>query len=228
MHKLILSLVLLGFTLPVFAMGEDDPLLASLQVHQLEWRADEDLVWDVEGWVGKDRDKLWFKSEGERPDSTTEEFETQLLYHRAISSFWNLQTGWRGDWQPETRRSWFALGVSGTAPGFIDTQLTAFVADGRSAVRLKAEYEALLTQRFKLVPKLETNWYSDADQANERGDGITDLELSLRLHYLIRPDLMPYIGVSYTALYGETGDFAEAEGERDRNLQVLAGLSFWF
>jgi copper resistance protein B len=120
------------------------------------------------------------------------------------------------------------LGVTGLAPGFIETELTAFVADGRSSVRLKGQYELQLTQRFKLAPKLETNWHSDADPANSRGDGFTDLELSLRLHYQIRPELLPYVGLSYTALYGDTGDFAEAEGDRDRNLQVLAGLSFWF
>ena len=213
---------------PAYSMGEDDPLLAALLVDKLEWREDEDLVWDVQAWAGKDRDKLWFKSEGERPDSSTETFETQVLWHRAVSAFWNLQTGWRGDWQPETRRSWFALGVAGTAPGFIDTQLTAFLADGRSSVRLKAEYELLVTQKFELVPKIETNWYSDEDEVNERGDGLTDLELSLRLLYKVNPQLMPYVGISYTALFGDTGDFAEAEGERDRNLQALAGLKFWF
>ena len=214
--------------MPVYAAGGDDPLLSSLIVEELEWREDDELVWDAEVWLGKDRDKLWLKSEGERADSSTEEFETQALYNRAISAFWNLRAGWRGDWQPEQRRSLFALGVAGLAPGFIKTELTAFIADGRSSVRLKGQYELLLTQHFKLVPKLETNWYSDADLANSRGDGFTDLELSLRLHYQVRPELMPYVGLSYTALYGDTGDYVEVEGDRDRNLQVLAGLSFWF
>ncbi|MCP4002199.1 MAG: copper resistance protein B [Gammaproteobacteria bacterium] len=230
--KNLLLVVCIGLftviSLPVYAAGGDDPLLASLIVEELEWREEEDLVWNAEAWVGKDRDKLWLKSEGERTDSSTEEFETQLLYNRAVSAFWNMQVGWRGDWQPEQRRSWLALGVTGLAPGFIKTELTAFIADGRSSVRLKGHYEIQLTQRFKLEPKLETNWYSDADPANSWGDGVTDLELSLRLHYLVRPELMPYVGLSYTALYGDTGDFAKAEGDRDRNLQVLAGLSFWF
>jgi copper resistance protein B len=228
MYKLIAISLLMVLSQPVLAMGEDDPLLASVNVEQLEWREDDAFVWDAQSWIGKDRDKLWFKTQGERSDGTTEEFETQLLYNRAITPFWNVQTGWRGDWQPESRRSWFALGVSGTAPGFIDTELTAFIADGRSAARIEATYDINLSQRIVLTPKLEANWYSDADPANSRGDGFSNLELGLRLHYQVRPELMPYVGISYTALYGDTGDFAEAEGDRDRDLQVLAGLSFWF
>lgn len=228
MKKIIMSVLAGLFVMQAQAGGNDDPLLSSLYVEQVEWREDDEVVWDAEGWIGKDRDKLWFKTEGEWTSDATEEFETQVLWHRAISPFWNLETGWRGDWQPETRRSWFAFGVSGLAPGFIETQLTAFVADGRSAARLKASHEAVLTQRWVLVPKLEIDWYSDTDERNEIGDGVSELELSVRLHYRVRPDLLPYVGIAYTALYGETGDFAEAEGERDRNLQVLAGLSFWF
>ena len=223
-----LAACLIALSQPAYTMGEDDPFLASLMVDEFEWREDDELVWDTDAWIGRDRDKLWFKFEGEYTDSTTEDFETRVLWHRAVSPYWNLRSGWRGDWQPETRRSWFALGVAGTAPGFIDTELTAFVADGRTSVNIELEYELLLTQYLTLAPKLEANWYSDDDAANERGDGISDLEISLRLHYQIRPELMPYVGLSYTALYGDTGDFAEADGDRDRNLQALAGLSFWF
>lgn len=227
-RQYLLAAFLILLSCSAYSMGEDDPLLASLMVDELEWREDDELVWDTDAWIGRDRDKLWFRFEGQYTDSTTEDFETQVLYQRAISPYWNLRSGWRGDWQPETRRSWFALGVAGTAPGFIDTELTAFIADGRSSVNVELEYKLLLTRNLSLAPKLEANWYSDDDLANERGDGITDLELSLRLHYQVRPELAPYIGISYSALYGDTGDFAEAEGDRDRDLQVLAGLSFWF
>jgi len=224
-----LPLLLLVFTsLPVFASMDDDPLLTAIFIEQLEWREDEDLVWDGKAWIGYDRDKLLLKTEGERADSKTEEFEAQLLYDRAVTPYWDLQVGWRGDFQPETRRSWFALGVAGLAPGFIETELTAFLGDGRSSMRLKGEHKLWLSQHWLLVPKLETNWFSDADPDNERGDGLTDLELSLRLHYAIRPDIKPYVGLAYTALFGDTGDFAEEEGERDRSLQVLAGLKIWF
>ena len=228
MTRLFVWMALFSLSVPAWAMMEDDPVLTSVKFELLEWREDDELVWDAKAWVGWDRDKLLLRTEGEWTSDATEEFETQLLYDRAITPYWNLQAGWRGDWQPDTRRSWAAFGISGLAPGFIETELTGFLADGRSSVRLKAEWKGRLSQRWLLVPRFETDWYSDSDENNERGDGFTELELGLRLHYAIRPDLLPYVGISYTALYGDTGDFAEAEGERDRNLQVLAGLRFWF
>jgi copper resistance protein B len=225
---MIMALALLLISSPGHTMENDDPLLTALFVEELEWREDDELVWDAEAWIGKDRDKLWFKTEGESSSDATEEFETQALYSRAVSPYWNLQTGWRGDWQPESRRSWFAIGAQGLAPGFIESTFAAFVGDGRSSLRARGEYEMRFTQRISLMPRAEVNWYSDEDEVNGIGDGISNFELVLRLHYRIRPDLSPYIGVAYNALYGDTADFAEEEGERDRTLQVLAGLSFWF
>jgi copper resistance protein B len=228
LQRLLLPAFLLLITQPAYAGGNDDPLLGAVFVEQLEWREDDELVWDAEAWLGKDQNKLWLKTEGERNSDSTEEFETQALLHRAISPYWNMQVGWRGDWQPQSRRSWAAVGVSGLAPGFIETEVTAFLASGRSAVRIKGSYELHLTQRFVLIPWLEANWYSDDDAANEQGDGLADLEMALRLHYAIRPDLRPYVGLSYTGWYGDTADYISADGERDRSLQALLGLSFWF
>ena len=68
MGRLISTLLFTCVCGTAIAGMEDDPLLASLMVEQLEWREDDELVWDAEAWIGKDRDKLWFKSQGERSD----------------------------------------------------------------------------------------------------------------------------------------------------------------
>ena len=63
---------------------------------------------------------------------------------------------------------------------------------------------------------------------NGLGDGLTEWEAGVRLHYLVRPDLRPYVGYSLTALSGRTADIARDVGKKRRKSQVLAGLSFWF
>ena len=64
----------------VYASMEDDPVVYSLDVKEFEWREASGgnvIAWDMQAWVGKDRDKLLLKSEGERnPDSTEESINT--------------------------------------------------------------------------------------------------------------------------------------------------------
>jgi len=68
----------------------DDPLLGMVVVDQFERRpgaGHDPVVWDAEGWLGYDLNKLWVKTEGENLDSHTEEMEAQVLYSRAVSTY---------------------------------------------------------------------------------------------------------------------------------------------
>ena len=216
----------------VYAGGNDNPLLLMVNFEEFEWRdtADGDaLAWRGEIWLGKDRDKALLKTRGETTNNATEEFELQLVYSRAVSRYWDLQLGWRGDFQPVEQRDWFAFGVQGLAPGFIETELTAFVGEsGRTSARARGAYEMLLTNRLVLEPELELNWYGKDDIVNGVGSGVSNLEAGLRLRYLIRRELSPYIGLSWEKAFGDTRRYIEAEGGKSSDLQVLAGLRFWF
>ena len=218
----------------VYASMEDDPVVYLLDVEELEWREASDgnvISWDMQAWVGKDRDKLLLKSEGERNSYSTEEFELQAFYNRSISPFWDLQLGWRHDWQPVIQRDWLAAGIAGTLPGLIETEITFYYGEsGRTAVRLKFDYHILLTQRLSLTPALEMNIYGDDDIANGVASGLATTEIGMRLHYAVRPALKPYVGLNWHKLSGTTADLAEAEaeGESDGDVQVLAGLTWWF
>jgi len=225
-------LLLLLTSVSSHAHGDDDPLLYKVEFDELEWQGGsgpDALAWRGEAWLGKDEHKLLLKTRGERTNAATEEFELQLLYAQAIAPFWDLQFGWRGDFQPGDERNWFALGVEGLAPGFIESELTAFASgSGRTAARARVTYELLLTQKLVLEPELELDWYGKDDPSNGTGSGISTLEAGLRLGYAIRPELTPYIGLKWTGLYGDTRRYAREEGEDSTELKVLAGLRFWF
>ncbi|MDP6436646.1 MAG: copper resistance protein B [Gammaproteobacteria bacterium] len=227
-----LLLIMCVFCAPAFAATGADPLLYKVQVEELEWRNAEGgnkRAWDIEGWVGKDRDKLWIKTEGESSSDDTEEFELQLLYDRAVAPNWDLQLGWRGDFQPESRRSWLTIGMQGLAPGFIETDAAVFLAsDGRTAARVRASYELLFTQKLILQPGVELNWYAEDDEVNGLGSGWSSFELGLRLRYHVTRKFAPYAGLHWDRKFGETADLAEAAGEETGDLQFVAGLSVWF
>lgn len=216
-----------------FAGGmEDDPLLIMLEIDQLEIRSDDNnssLNWEVEGWAGKDLHKFWIKAEGEYSDDHLEEMELQALYSRAILPFWDVQLGWRRDIRPSPERDWLAIGLKGLSPYYFDIDAALFIGDsGRTAARLQAEYEVMLTQRLILVPEIELNLYGKDDPATGIGSGLSNIEAGLRLRYEFRREFAPYIGVNWTHLYGQTADYANEEGEDRDNFQFVVGLHAWF
>jgi copper resistance protein B len=211
---------------------DDTRSFAQLLADQFEWRAGDGLdgpAWDVQGWYGNDYDKLWFKTEGVRLGSVTDDGRAELLWDRVFSRWWSLQTGVRHDFGDGPSRNWLALGVAGLAPYFFKIEATAYVGDaGRTAGRFRAEYELLFTQRLILQPEFELNAYGKDDPERHIGAGLSDLQLGLRLRYEIRRELAPYLGVAWVRRLGKTEDLVRASEEDPSVLQVVAGIRFWF
>lgn len=216
----------------VRAAAEDDPLLFMVLFDEFEMRdpgADNIFSWSGQGWIGKDLTKFWFKFEGERAGGSNEEAEMQFLYSKAIAKYWDFQVGVRHDFDPDPSRTWATIGVQGLAPYFFETDVTLFIGDsGRTAFRLEMEYELLLTQRLVLTPDFEVDFYGKDDPQVGIGSGLSGLELGLRLRYEIRREFAPYVGVSWSKLFGRTSDIAEVAGEETSELQLLLGLRAWF
>lgn len=231
--KLIFAIALTALLIPpvTVAQMEHDPMLTFFRVDQLEVRdrGHSNLNWELEGWIGRDLNKLWFKFEGERDDGETEDNELLLLYSRAIAPYWDLQLGVRHDFDPSPERSWAVIGVQGLAPYFFEIDTALFIGEsGRTALRFEAEYELLLTQQWVLTPELEANFYGRNDEEIGIGSGFSDLELGLRLRYEVTRKFTPYIGINWERKYGNTADFARQEGEAREETEFIIGLRAWF
>lgn len=232
--KMTIALTTTALLLPSsgWAAGEDDPLLYKVSVDQLEYRDTEGpnpIGWNIDAWIGKDLHKLWIKTEGERINGSTEELEVQALYSRAIAPFWDLQAGWRHENLPSPARDWAVIGVKGLAPYLLEVDAALFVGEsGRTAARLEAEYELMLTQRWVLSPEIELNLLGKRDPDRGAGSGLTDIEVGLRLRYEIRREFAPYIGINWSKLYADTADFARDEGEKTETGQFVIGVRGWF
>ena len=211
---------------------DDTERLGKVLIDQAEWRDTKEgtaAVWDGQAWYGNDYNKLWFKSEGERSDGRTEDARVEAFWDRIVARWWSVQAGARQDFGEGPGRTWAAVGVEGLAPYWFDVEATLYLGEqGRTAARLKAEYELLFTQRLILQPEIEANLYGKADPARQLGSGLSDLEVGLRLRYEIRREFAPYIGVSWRRLFGETSDFSRASGGGQSDVQAVAGLRIWF
>lgn len=198
---------------------------------QLEWKpgGEEPVVaWDAKGWVGRDSDRLWLRTEGERSASHLERAEMQVFYGRPISRWWDLVGGVRHDWSLGPSRTWVAVGVQGLAPYWFDVEATAYVGPGgRTHMRLEADYELRITQRLKVQPLLEFDLFGKADPDLGIGAGLSRSELGVRLRYEIQPEVAPYAGFSWDRLYFGTARDARLTGRQVSEWRMVFGVRVW-
>ncbi len=217
--------------LPRHAMG-DGLNFGSLLVDRLEsvrTRDNSFTAYELQGSYGGDYNRAVLKGEGEVDGGKLHDARTELLWSHAVSAYWNTQLGMRYDSGLKPERQWLAVGVQGLAPYWFEIDATVYVGEqGRTALRFDAEYELLLTQKLILQPRFEVNIYGKSDTARERGSGLSDAALGLRLRYEIQREFAPYVGIERSNKYGGSADFARAEGQRTSEMRVVAGVRFWF
>ncbi len=219
----------------------DDKLYAFTLFEQLEYRVATDdetadhLGWEAQGWIGGDFNKFRWKHEGEAvfdgPDEG--ETETDLLYSRLITPFWDFQAGVqyaneRREDDYEDRWSG-VIALQGLAPYKFELDNSLYISeDADVTFEIEAEYDLRITQRLVLQPRAEMGFAFQDIPERSLGAGMTDVKLDLRLRYEIKREFAPYFGVRYRFLVGETDNIAEAGGEDSEHLFFIAGLRFAF
>jgi copper resistance protein B len=210
----------------------DNAVHSFMLLDQLEWQTggeSQGVNVDGRGWIGRDRDRFWFRAEGDREGDRTGAVQAHLLYGRQVSRWWDLVVGIRQDVQPGPAQTWAAVGVQGLAPYWFEVEATAYVGtSGRTHARLEVEYELLLTNRLILQPLLEIEIFGKPDPERGIGAGLSTTEGGFRLRYEFRRELAPYIGVAWDRQWGETADFAEATDEEAGGARFVTGLRLWF
>jgi copper resistance protein B len=199
---------------------------------QFEWQPAGDgngLNVDGKGWIGRDRDRLWIRTEGETEGRRVDEAQAHVLYGRQLWRWWDLVGGIRQDVRPGPAQTWVAVGVQGLAPYWFAIEATAyFGTSGRTQARFEVEYELLLTNRLVLQPLLEVELFGKSDPVRGIGAGLSTTEAGLRIRYEFRREVAPYIGLIWRQRYGQTADFAESSGEVARGMQFVSGVRVWF
>jgi copper resistance protein B len=221
-----------------FTRGEGRPKFAdrerfgSILIDNLEASrvdGETDVPYDLEAWFGRTYDRAVLKSEGDIESGDIAEARTELLWGHATAPYWDTQVGIRYDTGAGPNRTWLAAGIEGLAPYWFDLEITGYVGEAsRTALRVDASYEMLITQRLILEPRLEANFYGKDDLERGLGSGLSDVTVALRLRYEVRRELAPYIGVEWANQYGGTEDLTRTAGRDPRETRIMMGLRFWF
>ena len=222
---LAVLLLALGVAAPAVAQVDDDAIFTFFKTEKLEYQRDNNdsyFVWDAEGWIGEDKNKLWLKTEGEYvlDDKQTERAELQVLYSRLISDFWDAQVGIRNEFDPNQTVD-AVLGIQGLAPYWFEIEAAAFLSEDADVLaRIKASYEFLFSQKLILQPQLELNFAAQDIEKREYKRGLSELEAGLRLRYEIIREVAPYIGAEFVRTRGTE--------DNENSLRIVAGLRLWF
>ncbi len=188
--------------------------------------------WDGQAWTGSDHNRLWLKSEGRYNQDgrgLVSDGDTELLYDKPFSTYFNYQIGVRSDLDSNPNRTWGAIGIQGLAVGNWNVEATAYVSNGgRFAFKSNASWEYRMTQRLILQPQFETNWYTQSEQSRGVGSGLSDIDTGLRLRYEIRRKFAPYVGISYQQFLNDAGTFRERNGSSATDVRGLVGIREWF
>jgi copper resistance protein B len=186
-------------------------------------------AWEMEGWYGTDIDKLRLRSEGEHEGGGIGDGDVEALWSHAVAPYWDTQLGVRHDFGDGPSRDWTAFGVQGLAPYWFELAATAYAgSSGRTAARLRVEYELPFTQRLILQPELELDLYGKADPQRRIGAGLADGSVGLRLRYEIRRRFAPYLGVSWERRFGATAGYARQDHRPVFDRRLVAGIRIWF
>lgn len=185
-------------------------------------------TWDGEGWIGGDRHRFWWKTEGDVDGGRVTRAEVQSLYSRNVWAFFDIQGGFRGDVRPDGR-GYAVVGIQGLAPYLLDTEAHAFFGfKGDVHIRLRQSFDLLLTNRLILTPQVETDLYlTDAPERRVKA-GFARLEGGLQARYEFSRKFAPYLAIMTDSAVGGTAAQARAAGEDPGGWRLSVGVRTWF
>ncbi|MFA5985117.1 MAG: copper resistance protein B [Methylococcaceae bacterium] len=203
--------------------------LASVIVDRLEGFTARDkisLTYDWQAWYGSSYDKALIRSEGEIETGRFSNARNELLWSHALTPYWDTQLGLRYDNNQGAGRGWLAFGLQGLIPYWLYTEATGYVNEqGRASLRLEFEYDWLLTQKLKLQPRIEMNFYSRNDSPRGVKNGLSDLEAGFRLRYEITREFAPYAGMEWVLANNPAAQNIPLN--RTDEVRFVAGIHFW-
>ncbi len=144
-----------------------------LEVDQGRGENGQNASWDLDGSFGPDFRRVHFRTEGELVEGAFEQAEFWVSYNHKVSTFWDLQVGYRYDQWPY-KGSFGFVGFEGETPYFSEARGTLFVSHrGEVHARLREEYHFSLFPRLLVQPYWEVNFF-----AQEVSDPTTDAAIA--------------------------------------------------
>lgn len=195
--------------------------------------AERPVLFDLVAWIGGAERRLWLKADGSAATIGRERHvESQVLYGRLVSPWWDAQVGLRADLRDGptggASRVGAVIGLQGLAPNWFELEPSVFVTTGGNvSFDFTGSYDLFLTQRLVLQPRLESTVALREEVDFGVGSGLSSAAFGLRARYEFRREFAPYLGVVWERGFGRSAELARLAGDAASGTYLVAGLRLW-
>lgn len=182
------------------------------------------------GLFGPDYDKLQLKmKEAEMDDGALNNADLDIFYWHLISQFWAIKGGANYVYRPAHTPYWQpGVGIEGTMPFFIETDLRAYLHDGSVKFDLELTRNTHIDRKFFIGTSIRAITATKTITEDEIGSGINEMEYSVRPFYQLTPNIAPYFEYEYTQYLGPLRNIRKANGEGTSENAYFLGVSLLF
>lgn len=182
------------------------------------------------GLYGPDYNKLeLFINDAEIHKGTVENADVDIFYWHLIDQFWAVKGGVNYYYRP-SKTPYFqpGIGVEGTMPYFIETNVRAYYHKGSFKLDLELERDTQITNNFFIKAAIRSIVATKTVREDEIGSGLNQMRYILAPFYRIRPGLNVVIEYEHERSYGILKDLRQADGEPITQNTLTFGLNLLF
>jgi CopA family copper-resistance protein len=177
--------------------------------------------------VGWDKHKLQLYSEdAEIRKGKVESADLDVFYWHLLSEFWAIKGGANYFYKPSHRPYWQpGIGIEGTFPYFIDTNLRTYLHEGSVKFDLQLSRDTQIAHNLFLRTGLRGVAATQAVKRDQIGRGLNYIEYTVRPYIMVRPGVSLFTEFDFTQDYGNLRKILHKKGQPTNETVLMVGIS---
>lgn len=230
---------------PIVRVDEETPIIPSMIMHPMGHpsrfymanflEVGEDPFHSAQeisfkGMYGGDYNKLKLNAENaEIEKGSITDLDLDIFYWRLLSQFWAVEGGVNYFNQPAYHPYWQpGIGVDGTMPYFIDTQLRAYFYQGSIKFDAELSRDIQITNNFFIRLGVESIFATANVNSAPISSGMNEMQYRIRPYYRIAPAVDIYAQYQYTHDYNLLAKLDQQRNDSPNDTIYTIGVSLLF
>lgn len=182
------------------------------------------------GLYGSDYNKLeLFTNDAEIHKGTVENADIDIFYWRLISQFWAIKGGVNYTYRPAITPYWQpGIGIEGTMPYFIETDVRAYYKSGSAKLDIQLERDTQITNNFFIRLGVRSILASKTVNQASIGSGLNQMRYALRPYYRLAPGLNIFAEYEHEHDYGVFNQLQRIANEQTVQNTYTFGINILF